>query len=415
MTSKSLFKFLLIFFIFPCFINLVFAQTKTPYEKKKQALTLQFLSNLGVNQATIKKYTATGDAAGLLYMTTISSKLQTEKGMQAYFKFVNDLKKAESLKTATDFKREAQQKAAKLAKEQAAEKESERLRIYENSDYRKIGDEIKNQFEGWAQKGEFEKTADYENRIVTEGSRRFDTICFNVVKSRIDPYCYKIKGNDPRENSIEILPQKYDADKEVYFFSVSKKYSSSGEQTGTLMIPVSKAKDFKYSFHRYGKVVNPKDWVFTNYNLIPTKITVFTGPSEDNPTEQSEQYVMNVFCSDAQDVVFSTSALKISIPKLAPCSYNFTRQAPEVIEAALQKEIDSAVKSLVDKAEKDERFQGKTRKDISNEDLFQYYIYNKKKIQYYKEALRLKDDLDVKNKLQQTEAVLKELPVKEGQ
>jgi len=270
--------------------NNVYSQTKTPYEKKKEALSLQFMRDLGVSPALIKKYSDAGEIGALFFLGNISEKLNTERGLLLMLKYEQDLKKAKSLMNATDFKKEADKLAEKkrkeeeeLAKRQAKEQEEnlkqqeqERQRqlqrereeqeyAYNNSDYVAIKKDIKKEFDEWLTKGEFEKTEVYNDRIKNKDIV-FDSICHSIINSALEE-----KYQDFR---AEIELAQYDADNEKYPIKVTL---DGKHFLDTLNIKLNDAQKFKEEMQYYGRVVLPKgeaNWCLRENNLFPLKINL---------------------------------------------------------------------------------------------------------------------------------------------
>lgn len=419
------------------------AQTKTPYQKKTEALSIQFFKDLGVSPATIKKYSDTGDLGALFLLGNISEKLQTENGMLTFLKYKQDVKNAEKLKNATDFKRDADKKAieekkkeAQLAKQrdreeqrEADEIERERKSKFERSDYVRIGNVIKEQFKEWAEKGEFEKTTDYESRLLKEGSNRFNTICFNAINERTKFFFQDDEDLYSNNKWLSIRPKNYDADSELYHISISTRFDEEEILTGRLKVSVKDALNLKNEFSTYQQIVEPKDWLFNNHNLIPSKVTLLKR-KEDSDNGEPIQYIVEFDIDNKQPIVYSTKHLEINVPSLPLISFDYTGQAPVMIEKDSQKKLDqkaSEQKELQEKqnanrdilfnswveraenAEGSERFKNKIPKDISKTDLAAFSVYNSTVITFYEKALEVKEDALTRKRLEQYELIQKEI------
>ena len=268
--------------------NEVYSQTKTPYEKKKEALSLQFMRDLGVSPALIKKYSDAGEIGAIFMLGNISEKLNTERGLLLMLKYEQDLKKANSLKNATDFKKEADKLAEKkrkedeaLAKRQAIEQEEqlknqeiqrqrqlekdkeEQEYAYNNSDYVAIKKDIKNDFDKWLTKGEFEKTEVYNDRIKNKDII-FDSICHSIINSALEEKLHNFRA--------EIELAQYDADNEKYPIKVTL---DGKHFLDTLNIKLNDAQKFKEEMQYYGRIILPKgeaNWCLRENNLFPLKI-----------------------------------------------------------------------------------------------------------------------------------------------
>lgn len=199
----------------------------------------------------------------------------------------------------------------------------------ENSDYVKIGNKIKHQFEKWATKGEFEKTSDHKDRISNESSKQFANICFNEINKKTSLYSKINKNSDNKWLNIKL--KKYDADQELYYISLSKENGSGTELMGNLKISPKEAKELKENFHYYNQIIGVKDWFFSNNNLLPSKVIL----------SKSKVYVVDFNLNNKKDIIYSTSALNINItnlPNIPP--FNYKLQVPSFIEKTNQKKIE---------------------------------------------------------------------------
>lgn len=275
-------------FIIICFANNLNAQVKTPYEKKQEEITLKYLKKMGVSISEIDR-AKKADATGLTLMLLLADRLQQYQythGMESIL-LMNEWKKeiesSEKLKNEEDFRRERvkqeeeekkikahQEKYEEQKRLEAKQREENRLaEIYNNSDYVAIKFQIKREFEDWILKGEFEKTIDYENRLLKKESV-LDSIAYFSIQSFIF-------------NSIENMYEKpvslenYNADGEFYPIKITFNYNSTMD---SLSVPIKDAASFKsnleneYSsnwqeiFNFYSELRN---WVFLNNNFYPKK------------------------------------------------------------------------------------------------------------------------------------------------
>jgi len=360
--------------------NNVYSQTKTPYEKKKEALSLQFMRDLGVSPALIKKYSDAGEIGALFFLGNISEKLNTERGLLLMLKYEQDLKKAKSLMNATDFKKEADKLAEKkrkeeeeLAKRQAKEQEEnlkeqeqERQRqlqkereeqeyAYNNSDYVAIKKDIKREFDEWLTKGEFEKTEVYNDRIKNKDIV-FDSICHSIINSALEEKFHDFRA--------EIELAQYDADNEKYPIKVTL---DGKHFLDTLNIKLNDAQKFKEEMQYYGRVVLPKgeaNWCLRENNLFPLKINL-KNTNIEIKVPITKKYTLLNFSSNELNLANSVEELKYQFAdyeskrekRLAEIKEN---QYKEVIKKAddneLNKEYLECLKNL------------KTAKSISNKD-----------------------------------------------
>ena len=106
-----------------------------------------------------------------------------------------------------------------------------------------INKEIGSEFSKWLEKGEFEKTVDYDKRLQEGSTVVFDSICYNVIKNNIE-------GSDWRMNL-----DTYNADKEEYPVTFSFRHITTKIR---YKVPIDMAKEFKTNFEqglRYGDLI----------------------------------------------------------------------------------------------------------------------------------------------------------------
>ena len=106
-----------------------------------------------------------------------------------------------------------------------------------------INKEIGSEFSKWLEKGEFEKTVDYDKRLQEGSTVVFDSICYNVIKNNIE-------GSDWRMNL-----DTYNADKEEYPVTFSFGHITTKIR---YKVPIDIAKEFKTNFEqglRYGDLI----------------------------------------------------------------------------------------------------------------------------------------------------------------
>lgn len=432
--------------------NYVFAQTKTPYEKKKEALSLQLLKDLGVSPATIKKYADAGDIGALFFLGNISEKLNTERGMLLLLKYNNDLKKAESLKNATDRKRDEEKRLAEQRKKEAeqekqrererqreiAEQEEQRQRDFKNSDYYEVATDIKKEYEKWATKGEFEKSTDYDNRIANEAKQMFSKICFDEIYNKIGVYETTYQPRNSYSNyeyPIKIDLGEYDADQEQFNATLTayRNYSNNDIANIIIKVPMNEAKSFKetFSHNSYRLLANTNDWCFDNNNFLPKKITIKMIKGEN--TDKS--YVAITQVNNPQNIIIKSENLKI---ENLSTSFNYNQEAPIILEKIRKKQLEEEEQNrikkekeieLKKKQENDKLFKEKidriesadnvARKGLydnngkllpfQQKDFDEFEIYNERRIKLYQEALELKDDDTAKQKLDECQMLREEL------
>lgn len=106
-----------------------------------------------------------------------------------------------------------------------------------------INKEIGSEFSKWLEKGEFEKTVDYDKRLQEGSTVVFDSICYNVIKNNIEGRDWRMKLDT------------YNADKEEYPVTFS-----FGHITTKIhyKVPIDIAKEFKTNFEQglqYGSLI----------------------------------------------------------------------------------------------------------------------------------------------------------------
>lgn len=106
-----------------------------------------------------------------------------------------------------------------------------------------INKEIGSKFSKWLEKGEFEKTVDYDKRLQEGSTVVFDSICYNVIKNNIEGRDWWMKLDT------------YNADKEEYPVTFSFGHITTKIR---YKVPIDIAKEFKTNFEqglRYGNLI----------------------------------------------------------------------------------------------------------------------------------------------------------------
>lgn len=291
-------------------------QQKTVYERKVEALTIQFFKNLGVNPSLLNQKEKIGEIEGLFLASDVLQKLNTEKGVLLMLQLEREIKEAAKFKTAVDFQREKvkkeeaeRKKQIEIAKQKERQRqaelkdqEEEKKERYDNSDYVQIKDEIQNDYKQWLAKGEFEKSDDYQNRVANTSSQAFDSICYKILIQNF---------KDKSGFSSNLL--KYNADTEKFgieFLFNDLKFNDS------LNIPLKDASKFKDEIENFGIYVDDKDWSFIDSYLTPTKITFF-----NNRNKKSFEFHFSN--KDFKNIYFSTSELELNSSNSLNNKFNF--------------------------------------------------------------------------------------------
>ncbi len=227
---------------FVCHFNPLFSQTKTPYEKKKEEISIKYLKKMGVSVSEINR-AKNADESGLLLLLLIGEKVeayQYSHGLESLVlmrEWEKELKAAESLKNEEDFRREREKsekeereriakrekyeaekrieeqrrEEQRLAEEQRREEEYQRA-LVKYSDLQEIKNNIYTEFSEWAHKSEFETESEYDMRMKDKG-KIIDSIAYRFVSGKVSTL-YGQYSNYNGEYSIEL--KNYDAENHSY-------------------------------------------------------------------------------------------------------------------------------------------------------------------------------------------------------
>lgn len=230
-----------------------FAQQKTAYQRKVEAIENKYLQQVGIPLSEINRLRKDKDFGEAMLRGMFNQKLaaysKKHGSIQAYAlitKIADEMKAAEKLKTPAELKkekeekqrqiiqqqkREEQEKLAKTKREQELkekhlkkeqEREAKRLEEEEarirkeqeslrnTSDIAKIKARIKDDFLKWAQKGEFETTNEFKERLQNNGKEKIQEISSDIVVSIL------------RELRFYINLGKYNADEEIYPITIGR-------------------------------------------------------------------------------------------------------------------------------------------------------------------------------------------------
>ena len=103
-------------------------------------------------------------------------------------------------------------------------------------------DDIDREFKNWLEKGEYEKTVDYQNRITNNAANVFDSICYKICNEYIDRERYNIS----KGNNIYFSLEGYNADTEKFGLSIS--YKEYIRIKDSISIQIKDAPIFKTKF-----------------------------------------------------------------------------------------------------------------------------------------------------------------------
>jgi len=212
--------------------------TKTAYQKRMEQIEKELAQKFG--------YSEPNNIVALEIMNGMYEYLSGKNTSRAkiYSWYINEQEKAKKLKTQADFDREKREQEEALAREKeaeakrAAELENEKIR---NTDYYIIRKNIKNDFEKWNQKGEFESTSAYEERLKSQSVSKFYELC-----------------KDELINSYDITAklQNYNADEQYYPITITfgthiwREFKIERESYDCkLYISIKDAPEFKKNFY----------------------------------------------------------------------------------------------------------------------------------------------------------------------
>lgn len=306
MKKKSILLFILLISL-----NYLYSQTsqKTIYQKKCESITYKFFKDLGVDISQFKDLENASTLEGVFLLGSVTTKLNTEKGIMLMFKYEREMRAAESLKTQVDFKREQKEKEEEIQKQAKKELQEEILRKkeeilrkkqeneikYLNSDYVKITNAVKKSMEVWISKDEFEKTEDYNKRIERDSKNKFEKIIINEIENSI--------SNNTSDINTELL--QYNADLEVYPLQI--KYNEN-EWIDTLSIPIKDAAKFKndFNYSYYKTFISNYEWVLQNNYWAPKSFSLI---NDYNIDEQIDIYLE---VSDFSDFYLDTKDINLN-------------------------------------------------------------------------------------------------------
>ena len=321
-TLCSIRNILVFILLFSLGCNRVCAQQQqtTAYEKKKNELAIQLWKKYGkaVAQAVVGRAEGMSDKefiAGAEELGKSGAKELVELHgrrsnlIDAMIWYGNELKKAQKLKTATDFNRE---KEAKAKKEREA---------YERTDAGVIQRDIKIAFEQWNKKGEFEKQSDYEERLQNQSKNAFAQTCVEQIKN-------KLRNEKPR-----MKLQPYNTDNE--FFTVNFEINNI-EWQSKINIPIANAENFKSNFgwNNFQTRVKYYDWCFVENKLCPTLVTLF----DDN-----NEYDFSLSLQNKSEITYSFDDLGISNPYLKGFIFRYSDAKEMEIRAVREKFVKDSL------------------------------------------------------------------------
>lgn len=279
-------------------------QQKTAYEKRMAELTEKyykiFYGNQQMNMYDKMFFDAITDSQdakefilglGILSYAAKHSEADVKRMVD---RVDNDFSQAEKLKTTVDIQREKERKKQSEKKKQDKKLQAER-EAYERSDAGLIDQGIKADFGKWAQKGEFEKTEDYEQRMKEQSKNKLVEICI-----------WHIKNNLPKYETYHFTKdlQPYNADGEL--FNVIFKLNGNTWQN-SIKIPIEKAVNFKDDWDRIKVTIDEYNWCYVNSFLCPTLVIL---------SDRNNSYQLPLPLKNQEEISFSSIELTKSYPYL---------------------------------------------------------------------------------------------------
>lgn len=248
----------------------------TPYQKKQLELSKKYFQifygyRMTMADEVFYEQLAQGEdaqefllAMGILGYAMSNTEAQVKKVLT---QMKNEYAAAEKLKNATDFRLEKEVKARKEQAEKERKLRAEQ-EAYAKTDVGSIQKNIKSDFEKWNQKGEFEKEADFVERIKSKSKDEFNKVCIEQIKNKIKnlgSYYYGYNYNLKRELST------YDSEGE--YFTVVFRFNGI-EWKNVLNIPISDAEEFKEKWNKLKVSIDNYNWCFVENSMLPTLVTL---------------------------------------------------------------------------------------------------------------------------------------------
>lgn len=226
--------FFILFFVFTGFSN-VFAQNQTSYEKKVLEIKVKYLSIFYYGyekeltlpekfqiESLIKDKSEEQEAAVLANLVMNYAMSHSETEMDNLLKrFQTEMKNAEKLKTDADLKSSKSNSSTENLSFSAFAK------IYVNEQLAK-----------WQEKGEFEKTSDWQIRVNEETTKKKIEL-FN--ENAIDAYAKYLQISFDKRANLTL--SSYDADREIYI--IEHKYFGKLP----VSVPLQEAESFRGTFN----------------------------------------------------------------------------------------------------------------------------------------------------------------------
>lgn len=243
---------------------------RTAYENKVIEIKAKYLRKFGMPAQEVEVLRKRGDFLLDSALNQQANKYEKRYGnavmLATLLEMRKEIKEAEKLKTTADLNKEIRAKKESeeyRRKEEVKRKEEERKREEEaeqakaleeakKTDLYIIGKEIKDKFVKWAKRGEFEKTEEYDNRMMFQKKEYLNKLVSIEFRGTF------------REFRPEIRLLEYDPDREEYNIKVDFNYFNRAVNTA-INVDVETAKTMKSKNRFYiDKGIRKQDVVIGN-------------------------------------------------------------------------------------------------------------------------------------------------------
>lgn len=180
--------------------------------------------------------------------------------------------------------------------------------LVSESSYSMVKQVIKEAITGWMQKGEFERTYEYENRIKSQFRQAFDSICFEVVQTVIQ-----------EKSAVQFELLKYNADTEKFGVRFS---SDDVSWRDSLFVPLRDAPEFKENVGNVEILVDDAEWVFIDNQLMPSKVKV---------VRDQDQITFRYPKTNTREISFTPSELGLSALNGKNLQFNYRDYYTEAV------------------------------------------------------------------------------------
>ena len=332
---------------------------KTAYEKRIEQIQKEAAKKLG--------YSTYNDFVAVMLFDGIADALDgcNSKNAKVAVWYGEEMEKAKKLKTAEEIRREKQEHEERMKKESLSaekrEKETQeqlKRRAYEATDKVKMGKEIIEDFENWQKKGEFEKTADWQERLKNNSLQKFHEICTKILQKLVN-YNYQLSN----KNELQV----YNADAECFPVRLSFKtdYGVKGNssyqeylQTNYIVqVPVSMndAERFKKNYESgcYRWSADIYDYTFVNNYLCPKKVIYQECEKGKHIADRFAldvplQFILDVPLQNTTEIEFAFDDLGIENEYAKGAVFN-TLKLKQIVEHTKQEEQEKQKKIFEEK------------------------------------------------------------------